>query len=272
LTIVGEAYRHVGRNFWAYLVQILVWAMILWAGQLIAHIISAPIVWHFGRPEGGIVEMAVVLVATITCLLPGGGASFLACGQAVLHGRPVQVGDALRLRRVGVFWRTLVLYWFAVHLLPTIGSRAAHIFAGSIPETYSWSGDLLVLAIYWGWCLALTPAIVLALPIAAFEATNAPFREAWQRSRGNRLRIASYAAAAGAAPAALSMAFHYGWFPLVALLGFDSSIQAVAILQFFLTPVWNMLPFLTILSLSTATFFAYLRLSPRFDDVARVFD
>jgi hypothetical protein len=246
--------------------------MILWAGQLVAQIISAPIVWHFGRQEGGIVEMAVVLVATIACLLPGGGASFLACGQAVLQGRAVRVGDALRLRRVGIFWRTLVIYWFAVHLLPTIGSRAAHIFASVIPEAYRWSGDLLVTAVYWSWCLALTPALVLALPIAAFEATRAPFREAWQRSRGNRLRIALYAAAAGAAPTALSLAFHYGWFPLVTALGFDSGIRAVAVLQFLLTPVWNMLPFLTILCLSSATFFAYLRLSPRFDDVARVFD
>lgn len=246
--------------------------MILWAAQLVAQIISAPIVWHFGRTEGGILEMAVVLAATIACLLPGGGASFLACGQAVLQGRAVRVGDALRLRRVGVFWRTLVIYWFAVHLLPTIGSRAAYIFASAIPETYRWSGDLLVTAIYWGWCLALTPALVLALPIAAFEATHAPFREARRRSRGNRLRIALYAAAAGAAPTALSLAFHYGWFPLIAALGLDSGIQAVAVLQFFLTPVWNMLPFLTILCLSAATFFAYLRLSPRFDEVARVFD
>jgi hypothetical protein len=46
----------------------------------------------------------------------------------------------------------------------------------------------------------------------------------------------------------------------------------VAVLQFVLTLVWNMLPFLTILCLSAATFFAYLRLSPRFDEVARVFD
>jgi hypothetical protein len=185
----------------------------------------------------------------------------------------VRVGDALRLRRVGVFWRTLVIYWFAVHLLPTIGSRAAYIFASVMPEAYRWSGDLLVTAIYWGWCLALTPALILALPIAAFEATHAPFREAWQRSRGKRLRIALYAVAAAAAPTALSLSFHYGWFPLATALGIDfSEMRAAWAVQFFLTPVRNMLPFLTILCLSSATFFAYLRLSPRFDDVARVFD
>jgi hypothetical protein len=274
LTIVGEAYRHLWKNRWAYLVQILVWAMILWAGQLVAQIISAPIVWHFGRTEGGILEMAVLLMATIACLLPGGGASFLACGQAVLQGRAVRVGDALRLRRVGVFWRTLVIYWFAVHLLPTIGSRAAYLFASFIPEAHRWSGDLLVTAIYWGWCLALTPALVLALPIAAFEATHAPFREAWRRSRGNRPQDRTlYAAAAGAAPTALSLAFHYGRFPLATALGIDfSEMRAAWALQFFLTPVRNMLPFLTILCLSSATLFAYLRLSPRFDEVARVFD
>ncbi len=272
-TIVGEAYRHIGRNFWAYLCQILVWAMILWAGQIVAQIMTVPIVWHLGRVGAGIAEMTFLTAATIACLLPGGGASFLACGQAVLQGKSVRAADVLRLRRVGVFWRTLVIYWFAVHLVPTIGSRVAHVYASVVPEAYRWSADLWVAFIYLCWCLALTPALVMALPISAFEGNGAPFREAFRRSRGNRVRIALYAALAGGPPLALSMVVHYGLSPLATALGIESSnMQHMLMLAFFSAPVRNIFPYLTILCFSSATFFAYLRLSPRFDDVARVFD
>ena len=273
LTIVGETYRHIGRNFWAYSGQILIWAMILWAGQLVTQIMTVPIVWHLGRVSAGIAELTFVTAATIACLLPGGGATFLACGHAVLQGKPVRFADALRLRRVGVFWRTLGIYWFAVHLLPTVGSRVAHVYASVMPEGYRWSADLWVAIIYLGWCLALTPALVMALPIAAFESNRTPFREAFRRSRGNRVRIALYGALAGGPPLALSMAVHYGWSPLATALGIENSnMQQMLLLAFFAAPIQNIFPYLTILCFSSATFFAYLRLSPRFDDVARVFD
>jgi hypothetical protein len=271
--IAGEAYGHIGRNFWAYSCQILVWAMVLWAAQIVAQVVTAPIVWHLSRTAAGILDMAVVLVATIACLLPGGGACFLACGQAVLQGKAVRVADGFRLRRVGVFWRTLVIYWFAIHLVPTIGARAAHVFASIIPEADRWSVDIGVGVIYLCWCLALTPALVMALPIAAFESSRTPFRDARKRSRGNRAGIALYAALAGGPPMALSLAVHYGWFALFMALGIDySSMQRLLLLQFIAAPVHNIFPYLTILCFSSATFFAYLRLSPRFDAVARVFD
>lgn len=260
-----DTYRHLRRYRWPYFWQILAWALISWIMQIIAQIFAA-----FMAPAGRSTFILLIGIS-IFCLLAGGGAAFLCCGRAIMFDRKARASDALRLYWPGAFWRTLALYWLIVHLVPTGAAHELRSYAEA--NGISWLGYDVTLAGYWAWTLLTAPPIVLALPIAAFEPQTSPIREAWTRLRGNRVRMALLALAAAAPVVAIELLYNHGrtglWEPL-AEQGRPGMMQLLEFLL--LQPARGALSFLLILVLGAAVMSAYMRLSPRFEHVARVFD
>jgi len=260
-----DTYRHLRRYRWPYFWQIVLWALIFWIAQILASIVTA-----FMSPQGRAIFI-VHIGTTIACLLAGGGAAFLSCGRAIMFDRKVRASDALRLHWPGAFWRTLALYWLIVHLVPTVGAHELRDYA-NVNEV-SWPGYDLILAGYWAWTLLTAPLLVLALPIAAFEPQTSPIREAWTRLRGNRVRMALLALAAAAPVVAIQLFYDHGRAGIPDMLSEQGRPGMMTFLEFFmLQPARGALSFLLILVLGAAVMSAYMRLSPRFEHVARVFD
>ena len=221
-----------------------------------------------------ITDYAIDLTVSILCLLAGGGLMFLSCGRAMMLDRRPRTGDAVRPFTMGRFWRYLMLYWLIVNLVPTVAVQGLRTYF-SIEGIGSWWFNYYgFLAAYWAWAVAAAPTIVLALPIAAFEPHAAPMRDGWRRLRGNRLRLAALSIVAALPIVAAELILEYGtsW-SIDGLAAANWSYLIRYILNELLTGLLRgMLSFLLILVMGTTVLFAYGRLSPRFEHVARVFD
>jgi hypothetical protein len=124
-------------------------------------------------------------------------------------------------------------------------------------------------AAYGIWLLAIGPMIALAPPLAAFGGRGRPFREAWRRLQGNRLRMVALAAAMAAAPVALAFAGEVliveVWRPSVPARFEDAGAAGKAwdILYGTLSgPLLDALRFLIVLALAAGAVAAHARLSP----------
>jgi hypothetical protein len=175
---------------------------------------------------------------------------------------------------MGSFWRHLGIYWLIVNLVPTIVVQGLRIYFDVYDIREDWPSYWGLLALYWAWAAAAAPAIVLALPIAAFELHHRPIREGWRRLRGNRLRLAALSIVA-ALPLAILRMVHEIVLPLIQDYVRDSDLPALLdLLSYWLLQqvLQDMLNFLMILVLGATVLCAYNRLAPRFDHLARVFD
>jgi hypothetical protein len=269
-----DAYRHLWQHRWPYLGQLLLWALILLMAQTLAGVVvTAGIFRALDLPLRIDLVRAPYMVATVLCLIAGGGAIFLSCASALMSQQAPRLSDAVRLRHIGPFWRTMILYWLTVHLLPTVAVYGANTYKLTHRDYLSWLSYYPLYSGYWAWALLTAPIVVLALPISACEEHASPLREAWIRSRGNRLRILATSFLCALPAIVISQARRYvepsiwealganGWWPgTLWLFRFLSGLVACS------------LSVLLILLFSAAVTSAYLRLSPRLDQVARVFD
>jgi hypothetical protein len=273
----ADTYRHLWQYRWTFFWQLFIWAMFMWIAQLPTQLLIA-LVRLAGlissMTSQGIADFALYLAISILCLLAGGGLMFLSCGRAIMFGRRPQVRDAVRPLRMGSFWRYLMLYWLIVNLVPTVAVQGLRIYFAFEGIGNWWLNSYGMLAVYWVWAVAAAPAIVLALPIAAFEPDAAPMRDGWRRLRGNRLRLAALSVVA-ALPIVLAETVHgYGSGQLADLISAAGwgSLLRWAVMELLMSLLNDMLSLLLILVLGTTALLAYTRLSPRFEHVARVFD
>lgn len=276
-TTVADAYRHLWRHRWVYFGHLFIWAVLLWIAEFPMRILQALFDWaeiDWIVAGASLVNTLIFFTILILCLLAGGGLMFLSCGRAIMSGRKPHIGDALRLHRMGSFWRHLGIYWLIVNLVPTVAVQGLRVYFGIYDIREDWLGYWSLLALYWAWAAAAAPAVVLALPIAAFELHEAPIREGWRRLRGNRLRLVALSVLAALPLASLKMAHEYV-FPLLRDFVRDRDLPA----QLNLLAYWlleavlrGMLNLLVILVLGAAVVCAYSRLAPRYDHLARVFD
>ncbi len=274
---VAETYGHLWRHRWTYFLQIFIWALLVWAMQIPALFLSALIRfagldWTVSGRD--LAPYVVNMTTLIVCLLAGGGLMFLSCGRAVMYGRQPRIGDAVRPLRMGSFWRILMIYWLVVNLVPTVAVHSARIYFEIAQIDNPWLLYYALVAVYWAWAVPAAQAIVVALPIAAFEAHGRPIREGWLRLRGNRARMVALCILAALPPLAAVMLTDYGTERLVT---YSYENDWPYVVEFFLAwpllaPFRTMLSLLLILILGASVVCAYARLSPRFDDVARVFD
>jgi hypothetical protein len=274
---VRETYRLLWLNRWVHFWQLFVWAMLTWLMQIPAELLigllqSARLEWAVSGRD--FLPYVLNLVILILCLLAGGGLMFLSIGRAIMFGRKPRIGDAVRPLRLGSFWRILGVYWLIVNLVPTVVVHSLRIQFEIAGTDDIWLTYYGLIAAYWLWAVAAAPAIVLALPIAAFEAPAAPIREGWSRLRGNRFRLSALCLLAAMPPLAVEMLNDYG---VTQLVLFSEANNWPYLVQYLVTwplaaPVRSMLSFLLILILAASVVSAYARLSPRFEHVARVFD
>jgi hypothetical protein len=276
-TTVADSYRHLFRHRWIYLGQLFIWTVLLWIVEFPMRILQALVEWaeiDWIVAGTSLVNTLIFFTVLILCLLAGGGLMFLSCGRAIMSGRKPHISDALRLHRMGSFWRHLGIYWLIVNLVPTVVVQGLRIYLGIYDIREDWPGYWSLLALYWAWAAAAAPAIVLALPIAAFELHEAPIREGWRRLHGNRLRLVALSVLAALPMAILKMA-HELVFPLLQDLFRSHDLPALLnLLAYWLLEavLRGMLNLLVILVLGAAVICAYSRLAPRFDHLARVFD
>ena len=270
-TTVADTYGHLWRHRWTNFVQIFIWAMQIPALFLAALMRLAGLEWTVS--DWDLVPFLVNMTTLIACLLAGGGLMFLSCGRAVLYGRQPRIGDAVRPLRMGRFWRTLMIYWLVVNLVPTVAVHSARICFEIAGIDSPWLLYYGLVAVYWAWAVPAAQAIVVALPVAVFEAHGTPIREGWLRLRGNRARMVALCVLAALPPLAAVMLTDYGTEQLVT---YSYENDWPYIVEFFLSwpllpPFRTMLSLLLILVLAASVICAYARLSPRFDDVAKVF-
>jgi hypothetical protein len=112
---------------------------------------------------------------------------------------------------------------------------------------------------------------VLSLPIALFEGTAAPLREAWRRQRGNgaRMFVASVTAVMPFAVTHFGLReFAHAWAQLAPSAGWW--FWAMGFVLF--PAAFRMNDLMLILCMSGVVAAAYLRLSPRMEPVYGVFD
>jgi len=254
-----------------------IWAMLVWAMQIPALFLTALIRlagldWTVSGRD--LAPYVVNLTTLIVCLLAGGGLMFLSYGRAVMYGRQPRIGDAVRPHRMGSFWRILMIYWLVVNLVPTVAVHSARIYFEIAGIDNPWLIYYGLAAVYWAWAVPAAQAIVVALPVAAFEAHGTPIREGWSRLRGNRARLCALCVLAALPPLAAVMLADYGMEQLVTYSYENDWPYVVELLLTWplLAPFRTMLSFLLILILGASVICAYARLSPRFDEVARVFD
>jgi hypothetical protein len=275
--IGADTYRYLWQHRWAFFWHLFIWAILTWIARIPAQLLT--VVAGFAGlavtiSGQDITDFAIDLTISILCLLAGGGLMFLSCGRAIMFGRMPRIGDAVRPFRMGSFWRFLILYWLIVNLVPTVAVQGLRTYFAFEGIGTWWLNYYGFLAAYWAWAIAAAPTIVLALPIAAFEPHARPMRDGWTRLRGNRLRLAALSAMAALPVVAAELIFEYGtdWF-LGRLSAANWSLFGQYVFDQLLTHLLRgMLSFLLILVMGTTVLFAYGRLSPRFEHVARVFD
>ena len=272
-----DAYRQLWQYRWTFFWQLFVWSMFMWIAQIPAQLLTylagyAGLTWTMTGQD--ITDFAIYLTVSILCLIAGGGLMFLSCGRAIMFGRRPRIGDAVRPFRMGSFWRYLMLYWLIVNLVPTVAVQGLRTYFAFEGIGTWWLNYYGFLAAYWAWAVAAAPTIVLALPIAAFEPHARPMRDGWTRLRGNRLRLAALSVIAALPIVAAELIFEYGTDRLLdPLSAANWSLFGQYVLNQLLTGLLRgMLSFLLILVMGTTVLFAYGRLSPRFEHVARVFD
>jgi hypothetical protein len=273
----AETYGHLWRHRWVYLGQLLIWAILLWLAGFLMQLLQALFRWaeiDWIVAGTSLVDTIIFFTILILVLLAGGGMMFLSCGRAIVNSRPPHIGDALRFHRMGTFWRHLGIYWLIVNLVPTIVVQGLRIYFEVYDIRENWQGSWGLLALYWVWAAAAAPAIVLALPIAAFELHDRPIREGWRRLRGNRLRLVALSLVT-ALPMHILRMVHEIVLPLIQDFFRDSELPVLLdLLSYWLLQqvLQDMLNFLMILVLGATVLCAYNRLAPRFDHLARVFD
>jgi len=277
LATAAETYRHLWRHRWVYFGHLFIWAMLLWVAEIPMWLLQALFQWaeiEWTVAGASLIDTLIFFTILILCLLAGGGLMFLSCGRSIVNGRQPHIVDAMRLYRIGSFWRHLGLYWLIVNLVPTVAVQGLRIHFDIYDLREDWLSSWALLALYWAWAAAAAPAIVLALPISAFELHESPIREGWRRLRGNRLRLAALSVLAALPPAILKMAYE---FVLPPFQDYFRDLDLPALLNllayWLLEPMLRgMLNFLVILVLGATVICAYGRLAPRFDHLARVFD
>jgi hypothetical protein len=272
-----ETYSHLWRHRWVYVGHLFIWAIVLWAAEFLMQLLQAVFRWakiDWTVAGTSLVDTLIYFTILILFLMAGGGLMFLSCGRAIVNGRRPHIGDALRLHRMGTFWRHLGIYWLIVNLAPTFVVQGLRIHFEVYDIRENWLGYWSLLALYWTWAAAVAPAIVLALPIAAFELHDQPIREGWRRLRDNRLRLAALSVFAALPLAILRMAYE-NILPLIEDFFRQSDLpELLALLAYWLLEhvLRDMLNFLMILVLGATVLCAYNRLAPRFDHLGRVFD
>jgi len=273
----ADAYRFIWQYRWTFFWHLFIWSIFMWIARIPAQLLTYLAAWAglaVAISGQDITDYAIDLTVSILCLLAGGGLMFLSCGRAMMLDRRPRTGDAVRPFTMGRFWRYLMLYWLIVNLVPTVAVQGLRTYF-SIEGIGSWWFNYYgFLAAYWAWAVAAAPTIVLALPIAAFEPHAAPMRDGWRRLRGNRLRLAALSIVAALPIVAAELILEYGtsW-SIDGLAAANWSYLIRYILNELLTGLLRgMLSFLLILVMGTTVLFAYGRLSPRFEHVARVFD
>jgi len=268
-----EAYWLLSRHPLAYAGQIIVLSAFAMVAQAVVTVLVDGFTADAGTPWRPVVEVATYAGTAVTILLLGGTALFVSCQRAVVLGQPPAVRDALRLRRSEYpVLRALCVYWLIVHLVPTLVAQTNNL-AQSLPlEWFPQTPYVIVnFALYWGWVLAAAPLVVLSLPIVLFEAAAAPIAEARRRLDGNGGRLLAASSIAlvplGGVEVVMYELQQGGWVP------FDGAQDPLGLLNFlFFSAVQNLMSFSIILLMSALVAAAYLRLSPKFEPIYRVFD
>ena len=268
-----EAYWLVSRHPLAYAGQVVALAALAIVAQAFVSILVDGFTADVGPPWRPVVEVATYAGTAVTILLLGGTAIFVSCQRAIVLGQPPALRDALRLRRSDFpVLRALCVYWLIVHLVPTLVAQTNNL-AQSLPLDWFPQSPYVIVnfAFYWGWVLAAAPLVVLSLPIVLFEAAAAPLAEARRRLDGNGGRLLAASGIALAPLGGMEVAMYElqqgGWVP------FDPAQDPLGLLNFlFFSAVQNLTSFSIILLMSALVAAAYLRLSPRFEPIYRVFD
>ena len=267
---IKDAYRHLWHHRWRYTAQLLIVGLGISAVCFLSDMLIQFVGLYYGIGLVSSGRLFSFTAATVLGLVLGSGMIFLSCGRAILYHRRPLITDVVRLHRFGSFWTVLVCYWFLSHLAPTVASLIVHLHGA---WDISWLNTYVVYVGYWIWVLPIATALAMAMPIAAFEAESAPFRQGWMRSRGNLVRFALIALLASVPTLAVEEIVLHGWVAIWEGLGLDPDSSAVTIMvSWSFQPLRNLLSFLIILVLSAVTLTAYARLSPRFEHMAKVFD
>jgi len=268
-----EAYWLVTRHPLAYGGQILVLSALAMIIQSVMTILVDGFTAAADPQWRVVAEVADYAGTAVAILLFGGTTIFISCQRAIIIGEPPAMRHALRLRRGDLpVLRALCLYWLIVHLVPTLVAQINNV-AQSVPLDWFPQEPFMManFAFYWAWVLATAPLVVLSLPITLFEAAAAPIAEARRRLDGNTGRLLAASAIALAPLGAIEVAMYQlqqgGWVP------FKGDQDPTGFLNFlFFSAVQNVESFTIILVMSALVGAAYLRLSPKFEPIYRVFD
>ena len=269
---VREGYGQIWRHRWIYLAQVTVWAIIAWLVTAVAQIAIDLAVAHISFEWQMVARQALYIAIYILLLIYGGTAMLIGCLGATLLGMRPKVRSALRLRRRDLaMLRAVATYWLVVHLVPTTAAQL--IYLG--PSLQLGIPDLPIPAIYlgyWAWVMATAPFVVLGLPIALFEETATPFRQALARLRGNRRQMFAVSLVAFAPIAVVDLTLHDIQRAIWSGMFVESFLLLRLLDALVLRPAIALLSFTLILVMSSVVAAAYARLSPRLETVYRVFD
>jgi len=268
-----EAYWLVTRHFLTYASQIFLLSVLAMFVQSATVILTEGLTTLVDPFWRALTNVVIYAGAAEVVLLLGGAAIFVSCQRAIVLGQAPAARHALRLQRGDLpALRALLIYWLIVHLVPTLVAQTNNL-AQNVPLDWFPQEPFMLanFAFYWGWVLATAPLVVLSLPITLFESSNTPLAEARRRLDGNAGRLLA-ASAIALAPLGTFEVLMYelqetGWVP------FDTDQDPLGILNLlFYSLEQNIVSFSIILLMSALVGAAYMRLSPRFEPIYRVFD
>ncbi|HEY7690135.1 MAG TPA: hypothetical protein VH835_15660 [Dongiaceae bacterium] len=277
---IGETfvsvYRHIWHYRWPYLTQLAIWSAMMWLRQYPTLLILDTLEWvglYWWVSDFDVTWMTVAGFTKLLVATLGGGLIFLSCSCALLIARRPRSGDALRLPPVRRFWFAALLFWIAVSAVPAILFQAYVLYLKFTPADVTWLNLLAAQLAYFVSPVPIWALIALALPIAAFEKSAVPFREAWHRLRNHWANALVLTIIVAAPIVALQVILERTSFSLrLTMLPFEELEPLTRFYVRALDGAGILASFALALVLSASTALVYKRLSPDAADVAQKFD